>query len=480
MTFNSLQFAVLLGIVISLYWSLRLKGQNRLLLLASYIFYGWWDWRFLVLLWLTTIVDFIAGQTHRGRPTDKERRGWLIGQVTFNIGILAFFKYFNFFTDSANDASSALGLGVTVARVSHPPADRHQLLRLPRDQLRGRHLPAAPDAERNLLTYALFIVVLPSADRRSDRARVAPAPAAPGGAARPNANQVYSRARADRARPVHEGRDRRRRRAVANSTFRGSETRGIIPLASGAVRVRDPDLRRLRRVHRHRAWVSRAVRDRGVPELRAAVPVDEHHAVLADVAHLTVELAARLPLRAARRQPARPTPDLPQPLHHDAPRRALARRVMDLRRVGGAARHCARDSPRARRVRATRSTTPTAPARRPPHPRDVQLRHRAVGDLPLEHALRRDLLLPEHVHQRAPRPAPRQLESRLRDRRHDRSADPGARPDRPSARAAAAAREVGPRAAGCRSPAPRCSRSWFGAASRRLPSSTSSSRTGSR
>ena len=161
MTFNSLQFAVLLGLVISLYWSLKLKGQNRLLLLASYVFYGWWDWRFLTLLWLTTIVDFIAGQKIEAGSTDRERRGWLIGQVSFNLGILAFFKYFNFFTDSANELLKSLGLGVTSPAI-------HILLPIGISFYVFHEISYAVDiyrrrltAERNLLTYALFIAYFP-------------------------------------------------------------------------------------------------------------------------------------------------------------------------------------------------------------------------------------------------------------------------------------------------------------------------------
>ncbi|MFM8973332.1 MAG: MBOAT family protein, partial [Actinomycetota bacterium] len=61
MTFNSLQFILLLVLVVLTYWRLRLRGQNRLLLVASYVFYGWWDWRFLLLLVITTVVDFAIG-----------------------------------------------------------------------------------------------------------------------------------------------------------------------------------------------------------------------------------------------------------------------------------------------------------------------------------------------------------------------------------------------------------------------------------
>lgn len=111
MSFNSLQFIGLLVLVVLLYWRLRLKGQNRLLLIASYVFYGWWDWRFLILLAATTVVDFGIGIRIEEASGERAKRTWLISQLVFNLGILAFFKYAGFFVDSAAHVARAVGLG---------------------------------------------------------------------------------------------------------------------------------------------------------------------------------------------------------------------------------------------------------------------------------------------------------------------------------------------------------------------------------
>src|SRR4051812_37112547 len=235
MTFNSLQFALLLAIVISVYWSLKLKGQNRLLLLASYVFYGWWDWRFLALLWLTTVVDFIAGQRIEAGATDRERRGWLIGQVTFNLGILAFFKYFDFFSDSTNDLLRGLGLGVTSPAI-------HILLPIGISFYVFHEISYAVDiyrrrltAERNLLTYALFIAYFPLLIAGPIERAWHLIPQLRAERKRPNSNQVYAAlvliVRGLFMKVVVADSVA----SVANEMFRGSANRGFVPLALGAV-----------------------------------------------------------------------------------------------------------------------------------------------------------------------------------------------------------------------------------------------------
>jgi alginate O-acetyltransferase complex protein AlgI len=112
MIFNSLEFFVFLIIVYGLYWFVfkkHLKAQNILLLAASYVFYGWWDWRFLSLIMLSTIVDyFVAIQINQNNEQSK-RKAWLWVSVVFNIGLLGFFKYYNFFVDSWIDMFSMFG-----------------------------------------------------------------------------------------------------------------------------------------------------------------------------------------------------------------------------------------------------------------------------------------------------------------------------------------------------------------------------------
>ncbi|WP_339916531.1 MBOAT family O-acyltransferase [Yeosuana marina] len=115
MVFNSLEFFIFLPIVFVLYWFVfnkALKGQNSLLLVASYVFYGLWDWRFLSLILLSTIVDYFVGIRIYDSGDSLKRKSWLWVSVIFNVGLLGFFKYFNFFVDSWIDFSSFLGYDI--------------------------------------------------------------------------------------------------------------------------------------------------------------------------------------------------------------------------------------------------------------------------------------------------------------------------------------------------------------------------------
>lgn len=106
MLFNSFEFAIFFPIVLVLYWMLSLRFQNILLLVGSYFFYGYWDWRFLSLIAISTIVDYITGlkieQVNKGQSgtNNKKAKMWLLVSIVTNLSILGFFKYFNFFIDS--------------------------------------------------------------------------------------------------------------------------------------------------------------------------------------------------------------------------------------------------------------------------------------------------------------------------------------------------------------------------------------------
>jgi alginate O-acetyltransferase complex protein AlgI len=103
MLFNSIEFAIFLPVVFLLYWFVvnkNLKVQNILLLLASYFFYGWWDWRFLFLLLLISFLNYFIGIRIDKNEIDKKKKIWLIASLIINIGILGVFKYYNFFIDS--------------------------------------------------------------------------------------------------------------------------------------------------------------------------------------------------------------------------------------------------------------------------------------------------------------------------------------------------------------------------------------------
>lgn len=111
MIFNSLEFSIFLPVVFILYWLLRKKLvlQNILLLVASYIFYGWWDYRFLLLIAASSIIDYGVGKG-LSVTEDLQKRKWLLSlSVVSNLGLLCFFKYFNFFIDSFTASFTLFG-----------------------------------------------------------------------------------------------------------------------------------------------------------------------------------------------------------------------------------------------------------------------------------------------------------------------------------------------------------------------------------
>ena len=115
MLFNSLDFAIFLPIVFLLYWFVaqkNLKLQNALIVLASYVFYGWWDWRFLSLIIFSTVVDYLIGQRLRTEDKQSKRKVLLWTSIIVNLGFLGFFKYYNFFLENFVDAFSLFGMQI--------------------------------------------------------------------------------------------------------------------------------------------------------------------------------------------------------------------------------------------------------------------------------------------------------------------------------------------------------------------------------
>ena len=103
MLFNSIEFIFFLPLVYTLYWFVtnkNLKNQNLLIVIASYIFYGWWDWRFLSLIIFSTVSDYSVGYLLSKTDTKTKRKFLLWVSLLTNLGILGFFKYYNFFLDS--------------------------------------------------------------------------------------------------------------------------------------------------------------------------------------------------------------------------------------------------------------------------------------------------------------------------------------------------------------------------------------------
>lgn len=115
MFFNSVDFALFLPLVFAGYWLLQnrsLKWQNGFILLASYVFYGWWDWRFLSLIIFSSIVDFSVGRKLAQTQDPTARKKWLYLSLATNLGLLGFFKYFNFFVEQFITAFAGLGISL--------------------------------------------------------------------------------------------------------------------------------------------------------------------------------------------------------------------------------------------------------------------------------------------------------------------------------------------------------------------------------
>ncbi|CAN5172852.1 MBOAT family protein [soil metagenome] len=121
MLFNSVDFTIFLPVVFVLYWFVtqkNLKAQNILLLFASYFFYAYWDYRFLLLLVSSITLDFIIGKKIDRAGTAANRKLWLWLSVSLNLSVLGFFKYYNFFVLSFAHALAPIGINADVATLN--------------------------------------------------------------------------------------------------------------------------------------------------------------------------------------------------------------------------------------------------------------------------------------------------------------------------------------------------------------------------
>ncbi len=127
MLFNSIEYLIYLPIVFLLYWLVfgkRLRLQNLFVVVVSYLFYGWWDYRFLALIALTSFCSWLSGigiEEVRARAGKIPRwfdKGIVAANVIFNLLILSFFKYYDFFVDSLVDAFSCIGISLHISTLS--------------------------------------------------------------------------------------------------------------------------------------------------------------------------------------------------------------------------------------------------------------------------------------------------------------------------------------------------------------------------
>lgn len=161
MLYNTFVFAVFFIIVYSLYVTLSHKWQNRMLLLASYFFYGWWDWRFLSLLWFSTAVDYVTGLKLASTESPRARKAWLAGSIIIHLSVLGFFKYCNFFVDTFAPIVTYFGLDPASLRLNIIlPAGisfyTFQTMSYTIDIYRGQSKPT-----RNIIDFALYLAYFP-------------------------------------------------------------------------------------------------------------------------------------------------------------------------------------------------------------------------------------------------------------------------------------------------------------------------------
>ena len=118
MLFNSIDFIVFLLIVFTLFWVIPTKlgmVKNLLLLVSSYIFYGWWDWRFCILIVFSSLVDFTVGLLLKQSEEERKRKFFLFISLAINLGLLFTYKYFDFFIAEANTLLGKIGMETSMS-----------------------------------------------------------------------------------------------------------------------------------------------------------------------------------------------------------------------------------------------------------------------------------------------------------------------------------------------------------------------------
>jgi D-alanyl-lipoteichoic acid acyltransferase DltB (MBOAT superfamily) len=162
MIFTSLTFLLFLATVFVLYWGARYRSrQNAVLLIASYCFYGWWDYRLCSLIFASSIVDYLVGLGLARTTSPRTRRGLVAVSLTCNLGLLGFFKYFNFFAESFVALANSLGWHVddVTLHIVLPVGISFytfQTLSYTIDSYRGQATPT-----RSLLDYLAFVSFFP-------------------------------------------------------------------------------------------------------------------------------------------------------------------------------------------------------------------------------------------------------------------------------------------------------------------------------
>ena len=355
--FSSGLFLFLFAGFMLLYGAFRRAPMARIVyvILFSLYFYYKSSGIYFLLLVFAAASDFAIARAMARTTRRGARRGLVALSVLVNLSMLGYFKYTNFLIDIANQL---FGQGF-LAVPEHLPAGRHLVLRLPVDELHHRRLPRPAQAPVQLARLPVLPLVLPAAGGRPDRPRPRLHPADP-----PESRRRHTRhVRHGRLPDPHGAVQESDRLGLHLAQLRGPHLRRTAALLRlrmphGHLRLRAADLLRLLGLlghgHRHRAV-------HGLPlseELRRPLQIGHDHRILAAVAHLALDVAARLPVHLARRQPQGSAAHLPEPAPDDAAGRPVARRGGALHPLGAG---CT-----ARRSRSTSSGWPPFPERNPP------------------------------------------------------------------------------------------------------------------
>ncbi|MGE5795243.1 MAG: MBOAT family O-acyltransferase, partial [Ignavibacteria bacterium] len=161
MWFNSWEFLFFLPVVLIFYYVFSHRVQNIWLLIASYFFYGWWDWRFLILIFISTSVDYFSALFIYNNTEEKKRKIGFYASIVVNLGLLGVFKYFNFFIDNFVALGSAVGINLNtpVMRLIPPVGISFytfQTLSYTIDVYRNIQKPAL-----NFFDFALYVSYFP-------------------------------------------------------------------------------------------------------------------------------------------------------------------------------------------------------------------------------------------------------------------------------------------------------------------------------
>lgn len=164
MLFNSLQFALFLPIVFTLYWFVTNKSlnlQNALLLISSYFFYACWDWRFMFLLMFSTLLDYFTGLKMQHAENNHAKKNWFWLSIIVNLSFLGIFKYYNFFTESFASAMASIGWQVNPLMITvilpvgisfYTFHGLSYVIDIYKDRIK---------AEQNFVDYAVFVSFFP-------------------------------------------------------------------------------------------------------------------------------------------------------------------------------------------------------------------------------------------------------------------------------------------------------------------------------